>query len=143
MIETGYEKILGIPSIQSILEFLSVYNALSVKDLKFFTRYSSRTIYDNLKVLKDHNMIGQDKRGIYHLSNSRAIQLLAKFYEQIVVEQIGEQLQNITEKIDKGEKNQELEEDLNLLQRLYEHWKPIFAKYFPSAIQTILLSIQK
>jgi hypothetical protein len=120
-----------------------VYNALSVKDLKLFTRYSSRTIYDNLKVLKDHHIIGQDKRGIYHLSNSRAIQLLAKFYEQIVVEQIGEQLQIITEKIDNGEKNQELEEDLNLLQRLYEHWKPIFAKYFPSAIQTILLSIQK
>jgi len=143
MIETGYEKILGIPSVQLILEFLSVHNALFVKDLKFFTSYSSRTIYDNLKILKDHHIIGQNKRGIYHLSNSRAIHLLAKFYEQIVVEQIGEQLQTITEKIDKGEKNQELEADLTILQRLYEHWKPIFTKYFPSAIQTILLSIQQ
>jgi len=143
MIETGYEKILGIPSIQSILEFLSVYNALSVKELIIFTSYSARTIYDNLKILKDQYIIKQTKRGIYQLSNSRAIQLLAKFYEQIVVEQIGEQLQNITEKIDKGEKKQELEADLNILQRLYEHWKPIFTKYFPSAIQTIFLSIQE
>ncbi|MHA1143412.1 MAG: hypothetical protein ACTSRW_01625 [Candidatus Helarchaeota archaeon] len=143
MIETGYEKILGIPSMQSILEFLSVYNRLSIKDLKLFTGFSARTIHDNLKLLKDHDMIIQNKRGVYELSNSRVVQLLAKFYEQIVIEQIGNRLQEITAKIDDKRTNENLEADLNILEKMYEHWKPVFDKYFPSAIQTILLSSKK
>lgn len=143
LVITGYEKILGTPSIQSIIEFLSIYRSVTVKDLQNFTGYSQRTIYDNLKILIDNNFVEKDKRGSYVLTNSRSIQLLAKFYEQILIEYVGNELQKITEKIDNAKTFSEVESDLNNLETISIHFKPIFEKYFPSALQTILLSIQK
>ncbi|MHA1785736.1 MAG: helix-turn-helix domain-containing protein [Candidatus Helarchaeota archaeon] len=142
MIETGYEKVLGIPSMQSILELLSVHGILSIKELMIYTGYSLRTLHNNLKILKDHDIVLQEKRGLYKLSNSRAIQILAKFYEQITIEQVGTMLHKITEKIDQGKSAEELNADLQELEMFYDHWKPIFLKYFPSAMQTILLKIK-
>ena len=142
MIETGYERILGTPSMQAILEFLSVYDVISIKELKTFTGFSVRTIHDNLKVLKDQGIVIQSKRGVYKLADSRAFQLLANFYEQIVIEQVGNMLQDITEKINKGKTKKQLDVDLKKLEHLLDHWKPIFEKYFPSAIPTIFLSLR-
>ena len=65
MIETGYEKVLGIPSMQSILELLSVHGILSIKELMIYTGYSLRTLHNNLKILKDHDIVLQEKRGLY------------------------------------------------------------------------------
>ncbi|MHA1264669.1 MAG: helix-turn-helix domain-containing protein [Candidatus Helarchaeota archaeon] len=142
MIETGYEKILGVRSMQGILEFLSIHNTLSIKDLKTFTGYSARTIYDNLKTLLNLGMVVRRKRGVYKLANSRSVQLLAKFYEQIIIEQIGHMLHDITEKIDRGKTKNELESDLKRLETMFFLWEPIFKKFFPSAIPTIFLSLK-
>ena len=142
MIETGYEKILGIQSMQVILEYLSVYETISIKELKTFTGFSARTIHDNLKSLINQGMVLLHKRGTYKLADSRAVQLLAKFYKQIVIELIGNILHEITDELDRGKTEEELEEDLNKLATLYKHWKPIFELYFPTAMQTILLSLQ-
>jgi len=143
MIETGYEKILGIPSMQSILEFLSIYEALSIKDLMIYTGYSSRTLHDNLNLLKAHNIVEQEKRGIYKISDSRAIQLLTKFYEQILIEQVSSLLHEITEKLDRGEIKEQSNPTFKKLELCYDHWKPIFLKYFPTAMQSILLKINE
>ena len=87
-------------------------------------------------------MVLLHKRGTYKLAYSRAVQLLAKFYKQIVIELIGNILHEITDELDRGKTEEELEEDLNKLATLYKHWKPIFELYFPTAMQTILLSLQ-
>ena len=143
MIKTGLEKIFGTPSVQSILEFLSVYDTVTIKDLQKFTGYSSRTIYDNLKTLIDKDIVEKKERGTYGLTNLRSVQLLAKSYEQILIEFIGKILVQITEKIDKAKAYKEIEPDLNQLEKLSILLEPIFKKYFPSAIQDIVLSVQR
>ena len=143
MIKTGYEKILGTPSIQSILEILSIYNTITIKDIQNFTGYSTRTIYDNLKILIDNNIIEKNKRGSYKLTNSRSVQLLSKYYEQIMIEYVGAKLQKITEKIDKAKTYKEVKSDLDELEDLAKILEPIFRKFFPSAIQDIVLSVQR
>lgn len=143
LIKTGYEKILGTPSIQSILEILSVYKTVTIKDLINFTGYSSRTIYDNLKTLIDNYIVEKNKRGFYELAKKRSVQLLAEYYEQIMIEFVGNKLQGITEKIDNAKTSKELETDLDDLEELAKALKPIFEKYYPTAIQVILLSIER
>ncbi|MHA1302046.1 MAG: winged helix-turn-helix domain-containing protein [Candidatus Helarchaeota archaeon] len=143
MLKTGYEKILGTPSIQSILEILSIYNTVTIKDLKRFTGYSSRTIYDNLKTLKENNIVEKNKRGFYQLTKTRSVKLLIKYYEQILIEHVGNILQKITEKIDKSKSSKNVDSELDELENLAIILKPIFEKYYPNAIQTIILSLQK
>ncbi|MHA1385830.1 MAG: winged helix-turn-helix domain-containing protein [Candidatus Helarchaeota archaeon] len=143
MLKTGYEKILGTPSIQSILEILSIYNTVTIKDIKRFTGYSSRTIYDNLKTLKENNIVEKNKRGFYQLTKTRSVKLLIKYYEQILIEHVGNILQKITEKIDKSKSSKNVDSELDELENLAIILKPIFEKYYPNAIQTIILSLQK
>jgi len=143
LLKTGYEKILGTPSIQSILEILSIYNTVTIKDLKRFTGYSSRTIYDNLKTLKENNIVEKNKRGFYQLTKTRSVKLLIKYYEQILIEHVGNILQKITEKIDKSKSSKNVDSELDELENLAIILKPIFEKYYPNAIQTIILSLQK
>jgi len=143
LLKTGYEKILGTPSIQSILEILSIYNTVTIKDIKRFTGYSSRTIYDNLKTLKENNIVEKNKRGFYQLTKTRSVKLLIKYYEQILIEHVGNILQKITEKIDKSKSSKNVDSELDELENLAIILKPIFEKYYPNAIQTIILSLQK
>ncbi|MHA1379465.1 MAG: hypothetical protein ACTSRG_13915 [Candidatus Helarchaeota archaeon] len=143
MLKTGYEKILGTPSIQSILEILSIYNTVTIRDLKKFTGYSSRTIYDNLKTLKENNIVEKNKRGFYQLTKTRSTKLLANYYEQILIEYVGNKIQRITENIDKAKTYKEVEFDLDQLEDLAKILEPIFRKFFPSAIQDIVLSVQR
>ncbi|MHC1590744.1 MAG: hypothetical protein ACXQS8_01535, partial [Candidatus Helarchaeales archaeon] len=71
-----------------------------------------------------------------------AIQFLIKFYEQLAIEQVGNMLHEITEKIDKGLIKNRSDPLIKNLKQHYEYWKPIFQKYFPSAIPTILMKIR-
>lgn len=99
------DSIIGTPSTQQILRFLSIRDYLSIKEFITLTSLSPSQIQFTLQNLIKLGLVSRKSRGIYMLNETPLANNFKKTYLKSTTLYLNEQINFIFDLIDKGENN--------------------------------------
>ncbi|MFV2015224.1 MAG: MarR family transcriptional regulator [Candidatus Heimdallarchaeota archaeon] len=127
------DSILGTPSSQQILRFLSIRDFLSIKDFEKLTSLSHSQIQYTLQNLIKLGLVSRKSRGIYQLNESPLANNFKKTYLKSTTLYLNEQINLIFGLIDKGEND----DAFVVFESIMKKYQAILEEYFADIMENL------
>jgi predicted DNA-binding protein YlxM (UPF0122 family) len=128
-----FDRILGTPSSQKLINLFVCWDRLSVKEIIEKTGLSETQIYNTLKNLESINVINKKIRGTYELNDLPFTNLLKQAYAENLKYYLGQKLYDLSDRLETSDNRSILNELLDLI----ANWEPFLKKYFSHKLSTL------
>ena len=128
------DKILGTPSAQRILRIFACWKSLPFKEVIPRAEFSVSQVNSTLNQLEKAHIIIKEKRGVYTLADTPFVTCLTEAYIQLLVQNIGMELYQLTKSLDKSTPR-EISSRLN---KLIFNWKPLLEQHFSHKLSSLV-----
>jgi transcriptional antiterminator len=127
------ERSFGTPSAQKIIQILTCWETVTVKQLSEITELSESQIHATLQSLIEADIVKRESRGNYTLSDSPFAQELKVAYNALLERVLGKFMHNLTTRLD----DMSPDEISTRLDYMIKRWKPMMEKLYRSKLSSL------